>query len=138
LKANAERHDLKNVRFFDYVPREDLAQTLSAAGASLVTEDSRVVGLLLPSKTYGILASGRPILFVGDRGSDVATIVRRFDCGEIVDPADPVALAATIVRLSRDPATCAAMGERARAAAVTELNRRQSYAAWSRALGALS
>jgi colanic acid biosynthesis glycosyl transferase WcaI len=134
LKAMAARAGLNNVQFLDYLPRDELPFSLSAASVSLVTEDPRVIGLLLPSKTYGILASGRPLLFVGSAESDVAAIIRETGCGRVVDPGDSVTLAAAILGLRNDPAELAALGARARRSAETMYNRRASTAAWSEAL----
>lgn len=100
----------------DYVSREHLAESLSVASVSLVTESPTVAGLLVPSKTYGIMASGRPLLFVGSEESDVAAIVREHGCGIVVSPNDPGSLVAAIERLRADPAEAAAMGARGRRA----------------------
>lgn len=115
-RAAAER-GLHNIRFFDYVPRERLAHSLSAASVSLVTEDPSVVGLLVPSKTYGILASGRPIIFVGSAHSDVGLVVSDASCGVIIAPDDGPALAKTIRDLSNNSGLAAEWGARARQAA---------------------
>ncbi|MBD0318828.1 MAG: glycosyltransferase family 4 protein, partial [Gemmatimonadetes bacterium] len=64
LRAAAERAGAP-VRFLAYQPREMLAASLSAGHVALVTEDPAAAGLVLPSKTYGAMASGRPILYVG-------------------------------------------------------------------------
>jgi len=53
------------------VPLEDLPHLLVAPDAHLLTLRTEFMGLVLPSKIYGCIASRRPILFVGPRGSDV-------------------------------------------------------------------
>lgn len=131
IRAAAERERLSNVRFMDYVPRSELAGSLSAASVSLVTEMPEVVGLLVPSKTYGIMASGRPLLFIGSERSDVARIVRETGCGEVVPPDDADALVGAILRLRDAPAEAAAMGARGRRAVEEEYDRRRGTRHWA-------
>jgi colanic acid biosynthesis glycosyl transferase WcaI len=137
IRAAAEEAALPNVRFFGYVPRAELAHSLSAASVSLVTEHPEVVGLLVPSKTYGIMASGRPLIFVGSPESDVAAIVRANGCGEIVSPDDEDALVEAILRLRDRPELRAAMGNRGRYAAEVEYTRERATAEWAAAVDAL-
>jgi len=53
------------------VPLDELPHLLVAADAHLVTLRPEFMGLVLPSKVYGCIASKRPILFIGPEGSDV-------------------------------------------------------------------
>jgi hypothetical protein len=53
------------------VPLSDLASLLVTPHAHLVTLKDAFVGLVLPSKIYGCVASGRDILFIGSAESDV-------------------------------------------------------------------
>lgn len=131
LKAEAARRGLARARFLGYLPRARLAESLSAAGAALVTETPAVAGLLLPSKTFGILAAGRPLLFVGDTTSDVAAVVRAADAGRVIAPDDADALVAAIHALRADPAEAARLGANGRRAALERHDRRVATRAWA-------
>jgi len=137
IRSFAARAQLPNVLFLDYLPRSALRYSLSAADLSLVTEDPRVTGLLVPSKTYGILASGRPIIFVGSAESDVAQIVRDANCGVLIAHDDADALEKTILRLATSPSECHRMGIAARDAAEKLFNRTRSTHEWGAALATL-
>jgi glycosyltransferase involved in cell wall biosynthesis len=137
IAAAAERLGLRNVRFLDYLPREELQFSLSAASVSLVTEDPRVVGQLVPSKTYGILASGRPTVFVGSDASDVARIVTEAGAGLVVDPSDGRQLVAALEDLRHDRSRRTEMGRRARAAAEGQYDRAIATRTWSAVLASL-
>jgi glycosyltransferase involved in cell wall biosynthesis len=138
LRAVAEREGLTNVRFLDYLPRERLSFSLSAASVSLVTEDPEVEGLLVPSKTYGILSSGRPLLFVGSPASDVARIVVEADCGVVISPEDGQGLVKAIVALRYEPARLARLGANARRAAEQTYDRRHATGRWAELVLAIS
>jgi hypothetical protein len=58
------------------VPLEALARLLVTPDAHLITLRPPFAGYVLPSKVYGCIASGKPILFVGPRESDVHLLCR--------------------------------------------------------------
>jgi hypothetical protein len=58
-------------------PLDQLPGILCAADVHLITLDNRFVGYVMPSKVYACIASGRPILFVGSRESDVHLLCAR-------------------------------------------------------------
>jgi colanic acid biosynthesis glycosyl transferase WcaI len=137
IRAYATAEGLPNTMFLDYVQRRDLAYSLSAASVSIVTEDPSVVGLLVPSKIYGILASGRPVIFVGSAESDLAEIVTSTGCGVTLGPDDAEGLIAAIHRLQSSPAECARMGNAARQAAEHVYSRHQAMRKWQLAFASL-
>jgi glycosyltransferase involved in cell wall biosynthesis len=103
IQIFVETHGLSNIRMLPYEPRENLRFSLAAGHASLVTLAQGLAGLSVPSKAYGILAAGRPILFVGDARSSVARIVRDNNCGVVVSSGDSERLAQTISDWASDP-----------------------------------
>jgi colanic acid biosynthesis glycosyl transferase WcaI len=134
LQRTVERDRLSNVRFLPYVARERLGDLFAAADAGLVTEDHRASGLLLPSKIYGILAAGLPVLFVGSPDSDVAGIVREAGCGYVIAPDDPQGMVDAINDLRASPARAADYGRRAREAAEALYDRERAVRMWDRVL----
>ena len=56
------------------MPLEQLASLLVTPDAHLVTLRDEFVGYVLPSKVWGCVASGRPVLYVGSTASDVLRI----------------------------------------------------------------
>lgn len=58
------------------VPLKDLASLLVTPDAHLITLKDRFVGLVMPSKVYGCVESGRDVLFIGSTDSDVDLIAR--------------------------------------------------------------
>lgn len=128
----AER--LPNIRFEDYVPRERLSESLSAADAHLVTLRPDLEGLIVPSKFYGVLAVARPVLFVGASDGELARIIRTHDCGIIIEPGDGDGLARGIRELARDRDRTRAMGRRGRTLYEQRFASPIALAAWERVL----
>jgi colanic acid biosynthesis glycosyl transferase WcaI len=117
-----------NVRFLPFRPVEQIPHVMMAGDVHIVTVRRRLEGVVVPSKLYGILAAGRPVLAVADAASDAARIVVESGCGLTADPNDPGAVARAIRELRSDPVRLAEMGRRARETAqkyarVNELRR---------------
>lgn len=117
-RAVRERR-LENVELHPSVPRPSLGDVLAAADVHLVTLRPGVEGLLVPSKIYGILAAGRPTLYVGPPAGEVFEVVARSGCGTAVANGDGEALAATLAAYAGDPGRRAREGAAARAAVDT-------------------
>ena len=71
----------------------------------------------MPSKLYGILAAGKPVVAVAPKQADAAVLGVRDGFGVAVAPDNPAQLVAIVRALLADPARLAAMGAAARIAA---------------------
>jgi colanic acid biosynthesis glycosyl transferase WcaI len=137
LRRDAATRRITNARFLDYLPRERIVESHSLAAACLVTESTDVAGLLFPSKSIGIIACARPLLFVGDDASEVAALVRTADCGRVLAHGDADGLVREINRLRTQPDEAARLGANGRRAAVRQFDARVCLPAWERTLEAL-
>jgi colanic acid biosynthesis glycosyl transferase WcaI len=114
LEAAARSKNLTNVLFLPYQPREIFAEMMAAADIGIVTLNHNSSITSLPSKTFNIMASARPILSVTPPGSEIDVIVRESQCGINVPPDQPVLLAETILKMMQQPAQLTKMGENGR------------------------
>jgi glycosyltransferase involved in cell wall biosynthesis len=106
------------VRFLPYQPAEAVPHLLAAGDLHIVTVRRGLEGVVVPSKLYGILAAGRPVLAVAPERSDVARIVRQTGCGVVADPDDPSAIVRAVRAASGAPDRLQEMAQRARQAAL--------------------
>lgn len=97
IKRKVKEKGLNNVLFFPFQPREVLKYSLGLADVSLVTLKKGFEGMVVPSKIYGILASGRPVIAVVGGESEVTEIIRKGRCGEVVKIGDYKALSEKII-----------------------------------------
>ena len=123
LEALARKRELKNVHFLPYQPKSELASSLSAANVHLVLLDPRTSQQLMPSKLYGVLASGTPVLAAAPEGSELARITRQERVGLVVPCDGAEALAGAIRWSATNREEVEAMGRRARALAVEQYDR---------------
>lgn len=115
LVAEAKARGLSNLTFLPPVPRAELGSSLAAADVHIITMRPECAGTVWPSKFYGVVAAGRPILFLGPAAAEVFQIVRRESLGAAVEEADMDAALAFLLGLRRDPAVRAALTDRVRA-----------------------
>jgi glycosyltransferase involved in cell wall biosynthesis len=80
------------VRFVPYCERGDLGAALAAADIHVVTQREETFGTVVPSKLYGVLAAGRPVVFVGPGGGEVERVLLESGAGERISPDDAHAL----------------------------------------------
>jgi glycosyltransferase involved in cell wall biosynthesis len=102
LEARVQDLALENVMFQPYQPRERLRESLSLPDIHIVSLDERLEGLIVPSKFVGVLAMGRPVVWIGSADGEVGSLVRMFGCGVIVPPGDPGVLTRVLRELSDD------------------------------------
>ncbi len=87
---------LGNVHFSGYQPRERVAEVLASADLHVVPLRTGLGAVSVPSKTYSILAAGRPVVAAIDDGTEVTRILAASGAGISVPPDDPEAFTRAI------------------------------------------
>jgi glycosyltransferase involved in cell wall biosynthesis len=102
--------------FIPYQEPDDFARNLAACDIGLVTQSSACFGSVVPSKVYTLMAAGRPILYIGPKGTTPSRIVRDFQCGWQIECGDVKSLVDLLRFLAGCPAAIQEAGRSARAA----------------------
>lgn len=108
--------EIDTLKLLPYQPREHLAWSLGAADLAVITLQDEALGLMVPSKLYGHMASGRPILFIGPARSTVALVIEEAGCGATFANGDVEGVTRFITELAADPARGRALGAAGRRA----------------------
>ncbi|WP_225047593.1 glycosyltransferase family 4 protein [Lacticaseibacillus kribbianus] len=114
LKDYVAAHDMQNVTFIPYQPKEDLIYSLNAADVHWCVNAKGIKGVSCPSKFYGIAAAGKPVLGVLEQGAEVERLIREHNGGYLATPGDYTQVAENITTLLAHPAELAEMGQRSR------------------------
>jgi colanic acid biosynthesis glycosyl transferase WcaI len=115
---------LTNVRFLPLQPLERLSDLLALADVHLLPQRADAADLVMPSKLTGMLASGRCVVATAAPHTELAQVVSdKANCGLVVPPEDPDAMAAAIAKLAADPELRARLGANGRAYAEANLDR---------------
>jgi glycosyltransferase involved in cell wall biosynthesis len=137
LVALAERLEAAAVRFLPYQPRERLSESLSSAHLHVVGLAAGLSGFVVPSRLYGVLAAGRPVIVAADAESETAAVVKRVGCGIVVPPGRPDLLAATIREAHAGAYDLERMGALGREYLLTEADREVAVARYRELLAEL-
>jgi colanic acid biosynthesis glycosyl transferase WcaI len=112
LKEKVSAHP--NCIFKPYQPRDQLPLTLTLPDVHLTILKPELEGLILPSKVYGVLAAGRPSIFIGDLDGELANMLTSNRVGMAVETGDSQALADAIRLLQNQSDQSEKMGIQAR------------------------
>jgi glycosyltransferase involved in cell wall biosynthesis len=137
IENAAKAANLLNVLFKEYVPRSELPLSLTLPDVHLVTLAPEFEGLVVPSKLYGAMAAGAPVINVGASDGEVASILQdgeRF--GTTVHPDDAAGLAEAIKKLADDAGLATAWGSAARREFERKFDKSLAIASWDRILEA--
>ena len=130
LEKLAAEQALTSVRFLPLFARERLGDSLTSADVHLISLEKSLSGMVVPSKLYGVMAAGRPSIYVGPKDSDVWRILQETEAGLCVENGDVDGLVRALMDLKAHPAECARMGKNARAAFVKRFDREHALRAW--------
>jgi colanic acid biosynthesis glycosyl transferase WcaI len=116
LTRLAERLEVANmIRFLGYQPRARLSLSLGSGDLHYVGLARGLSGYVVPSRLYGILAVGRPVLVSADADSETVRLVEEVGCGVVVPPGRPELVAGVIRDVVEGRLSLEGMGERGRA-----------------------
>jgi colanic acid biosynthesis glycosyl transferase WcaI len=115
LESEVAARRLANVRFGDFQPRDRLAEVLATGDIHVVPLKAGLARSSVPSKSYSILAAGRPMLASVDAGTEIDRMTKAAGAGLCVAPDDPAAFSAALRDLVAAPLVCQRMGASGRA-----------------------
>jgi colanic acid biosynthesis glycosyl transferase WcaI len=110
----ALERNLPNIILMPYREQSILSQSLSVGDVHYVSLRPGFEGLVVPSKAYGIMAAGRPIIYQGNMGGEIARMVVQEGIGHVVLPGDRKGLKDAVLGLYHDKEIRDNMGRVAR------------------------
>lgn len=106
---------INNVLFLPYEPKERIKYSLNSADVHLVINQKGIKGVSVPSKIYGVMAVGKPILGVLESGSEASNLIKESKSGIVVEPNDYSSITQAIEEIYKmDKFELDKMGEKGR------------------------
>ncbi len=105
LKEYQKQQKMENVVFIPYQEKKNLIYSLNAGDVHFVVNAKGIKGVSVPSKLYGVMAAGKPVLGILEKESEARLIVEEAECGKVVSPEEYEAIKALIadfIRLKND------------------------------------
>lgn len=92
-----------NIRFASFANEEDLEKRLNAADIHLASLRSEWDGVVVPSKFFGSLAVGKPVIYAGSENSSLAEWIREFKVGLILTDQNISSVRDEILKIAESP-----------------------------------
>lgn len=92
-----------NVKILPFASQEELEDRLNAADIHLLSLRDNWSGIVVPSKFFGSLAAGKPVIYAGARQSCIGRWIDQHDLGLILEPGNLEAMATQLIRYSQHP-----------------------------------
>ena len=113
-KLQEDCAELANVYFGDYQPIERLSEVLATGDIHLVPLRTGLAAVSVPSKSYSILAAGRPMLAAIDLNTEIPNILQQSGAGIAVEPDNAPAFIEALGRLVNNRDQLSEMGANGR------------------------
>ena len=134
LEKQVEDGKLKNVKLLSPKPRSEQNIFLNACDVGIVTLVKKMWGVSMPSRTYNILAAGKPVLALAEKDSEIARVVEEDNVGWTVLPNEPEMLLEKILEIYESRAEFERMGKNARQSALTKYSLETAVVKYKNAL----
>lgn len=114
LEKQANDENLRNIIFYDFLKGEQYVDMLKAADCHIVSLESGIEGICVPSKTYSYMAIGRPLIAIMNSNTDIARDINEHGLGCAINPGDSKQLEKYILFLLSNPEKIKAISAKAR------------------------
>ena len=113
-KLEQDCAQITNVYFGDYQPIERLSEVLATGDIHVVPLRAGLASVSVPSKSYSILAAGRPMLAAIDPGTEIPNMLQQSGAGVAVEPDNSTAFIEALSQLVSRREQLHEMGARGR------------------------
>jgi glycosyltransferase involved in cell wall biosynthesis len=123
-----------NISFAGFAPIEELEKRLGSADIHLVSLKKEWGGIAVPSKFFGSIASGRPILYSGARDSDIGHWITKYQVGWVINSDNISEAARILARLAMNSSELTELQRHCHAVYQAHFSRRSVMEKWDREL----
>lgn len=134
IRAAIDELKLENIDLLSPKPRSEQIVFLNACDVALVSLVGNMLGVSMPSRTYNILAAGKPMLALTDPASELANVIDEDRVGWHVRPGNADELTQIILEIYESRADLPSYGERARTSALNKYSLETAIAKYRREL----
>ncbi len=134
IEDYAEKEDMVNVYFVPYQDNDKIIYSLNAADVHFVINAKGMKGVACPSKLYGVMAVGKPVLGVLEKGTQAREIILNAQCGYVTEPQNYTAIKDLIKKMYLERTSLSVYGENARKYLCNYLKRESSIKKYEKEL----
>ena len=111
-----------NITLFSYLSNEEFEMVLEVSNIHFISLQNDFQGIMVPSKFYTSLAIGKPVIFEGNKSSEIAKVIKKFNCGLVVDHLDETKMHEKLNNLIDENVDLLKMGANAKKCYVENFN----------------
>ena len=123
LLDQIEKKKINNVKVFPFQPYDDIAHVFSLGDADLIISKKGTGGSSVPSKTWSIMAAGRPIVASFDINSELVDLIGKTQSGVFADADDVDGFVDAVVQLYENDSVMKKMGNNGREYVIENLSK---------------
>ena len=127
---DAVRAEDTNISFAGFASSEELENRLGAADVHLASLRKQWAGIAVPSKFFGSLAIGRPVLYSGPTGSAIGQWIKKFNIGWVLNSETRIEIAEEFRKLSKEPGAIFALQRRSQKVYHENFSRKSVTTQW--------
>ncbi len=123
-----------NVRLVPFADESELSKRLNAADIHLLSLRPEWEGVVVPSKFFGSLAVGKPVIYAGPDFSSIAGWVREFDVGMVLTEDNFKSVIQQLLTIAKNPAMLTSWQKNAITTYQNHFSKKIVMDAWNSAL----
>jgi colanic acid biosynthesis glycosyl transferase WcaI len=136
VRAAVTSEDI-NVSFMQFAASDKLEERLAAADIHIVSLREEWTGAVVPSKFFGALAAGRPVIFCGSPRSAIAHWIEEYKVGWVLAPGDVEKTAQALRGFMQDTSETEQMNKRCHCVYREQFAKKTTLDRWDRELRSL-
>ncbi len=113
FKEACASENFSNITFLPYVDKEELNENLNLADIHIIIFNDNFKNVLMPSKYYGILASGKPFIIIADGENDISRDIGSDHMGFVIRRGDSTGLLRILLDIAENKDKLLEMSEKA-------------------------
>jgi glycosyltransferase involved in cell wall biosynthesis len=114
LQTKTQQLGLDNVVFLPFQSYDALPYSITSGDINIISQIKGTEGLCVSCKLYTALATGKPVIALIGKNSEISQVISENNCGYVIDSYNPEDLANAVHHLATDENLTAQMGLNAR------------------------
>jgi len=102
LEQRIISENISNIKLLPFRPREEYFNIINSSDISIVSLDKRMKAPCIPGKMTNLLAMGQAIIGIVPLESETANVIKKAECGILVEAGDIKEFKEAILRLKND------------------------------------
>lgn len=138
IEGRIRQEEISNVRLLPLLPRAEYFNLINSSDLSFISLDERMKAPCVPGKTINLMACSQPIIAMVAEESEIADVIRRAECGVVVNPGAIESTRSAVLHLKENVPVRKAMGSNGRVYLEKNMNLERNASMYEQIFNSLS